>query len=118
MRESYKHIARQARRSIDVCALHGVRIEAAESIVEKLTAAGYLSASDEFAAPAAAVAPAASEQTPQDNEETGRLTAQLEALWKQLPELTIKEQTANQGDLDKLLLALDESFKRKNGTSL
>ncbi|CZR54115.1 related to methylenetetrahydrofolate dehydrogenase (NAD+) [Phialocephala subalpina] len=117
MRESYKHIARQARRSIDVCALHGVRIEAAESIVEKLTTAGYLSASDESAVPAVAVTPTVSEQTAEDKEETQRSTAQLEALWKQLPELTIKEQTGKQEELDKLLLALDESFKRKNGTS-
>ncbi|KUJ11083.1 NAD(P)-binding protein [Mollisia scopiformis] len=109
MAESYKHMARQARRSMDVCSLHGVKIEAAEAVVKKAIAAGYLNEKSDTLAVEGSPLPAGSK----DKTKTDGLMTELETLWSQLPELNIKEQAEKQEELDRLLLALDESFQKE-----
>lgn len=112
MAESFRHIADQARRSIRVCSLGGVRIPAAEKIVENAVEAKYL-VDVKTDIPIAVV-----HSSPEDVEvkaEVDRLTEKLEAFWQQPLEDLIKDQDTKQKELDSLLIQLDKSFGVKEG---
>jgi len=106
MADAFRHMAEEARRTIDVCSIHGVKIQAAEEIVDLAIKSGYLH--EVTNAPAANVRP--SQEDPKLKAKLQELIERLEAFWKRTPAVTSFGQASRHKELDSLLIGLDSNL--------